>query len=254
MKYMSCIVVLFLLGSAFAETVGDLSSNENDLSWMISVSRSWDGTNPDLNGQLTDTLPCDVRATVTFKSGTYAGGIYRGWLHKGDFVFYQVDEVIPCTGERRRIIRAGRCGNPATGTYFIPKPKPPEQPPPPCEPPPCKEPPPRPQPPPIICPAPQPPPIVKVTVEAPECPTPPAQVVNNYITCPEPAKPLPRQPHAGAQKVRYRIGTATYLVAGYVHEDICRQPPPKKKCTDFPDPNRPIIPPPAPPDPGQDDY
>jgi len=252
MRHASCVVVLlFLLGSAFAETVGDINSDENNLSWMISVSRSWDGTNPDLNGQLTDTLPCDVRATVTFKSGTFSGGTYRGWLHKGDFVFYQVEEVVPCTGERRRIIRAGRCGNPATGRYFVPKPKPEPQPePPPCEPTPCK-PPPRPQPPPIVCPvSPQPPPIVNVTVEAPECPTPPTPVVNNYIACPEPERPLPRQPHAGAQKVRYRQGTAIYLVAGYVSRDTCRQPP-TKKCTDFPDPNRPINPPPAPADPAK---
>ena len=72
------LAVLTLSAAQAAPVVGNLNSTNNDLSWMVSVSKPWDGTNADLNGQLTDTLPADVPATVTFKHGTFAGGTYRG--------------------------------------------------------------------------------------------------------------------------------------------------------------------------------
>lgn len=196
------LVVLSLGTAQAAPVVGDINSGNNDLSWMVSVSRPWDGTNADLNGQLTDTLPADVRATVTFKRGTFAGGTYRGWLHRGDFVFYRVAEKVECHGEWRELIRAGRCGNPATGRYFVPKPQLPEAPPP-CAP--ICIPPPPPLPPP-----PCPPPVVNVypRVECPPPPICPAPVVNNYLSCPTPEQPAPRQPHAGAQVVHTRTAGA----------------------------------------------
>ncbi|MBU2595546.1 hypothetical protein KJ713_01780, partial [Patescibacteria group bacterium] len=230
------LVVFLAVAVASAATVGDINSGNNDLSWMVSVSRPWDGTNADLNGQLTDTLPCDLKATVTFKHGTFAGGTYRGWLHKGDFVFYVVDEIVPCHGEWREIIRAGRCGNPATGRYFVPKPQLPEAPPP-CAPPPapiCIPPPP---------PLPTPPPVVNVYPKV-ECPTPqqcPAPVVN--LSCPTPVPPAPRQPHAGAQIVHTRSAGADIGV-GWGFGNRSR---PTRFCKPFPNP--PIVPPPVPPAP-----
>ena len=114
---MIAAVLLFAVGIASAQVVGNLGSTENDLSWMISVSRPYDGTNADLDGRATDTLPCDVRASVYFRGGTYPAGWYRGTLRSGDFVFYELESRC-ADGEWRRITHAGRCGNPATGRYF----------------------------------------------------------------------------------------------------------------------------------------
>lgn len=191
------LVVSTLSAAQAAPVVGDINSDNNDLSWMVSVSRPWDGTNANLNGQPTDTLPADVPATVTFKSGTFPGGTYRGWLHRGDFVFYRVVEV-KTNGESREIIRAGRCGNPATGKYFVLKPQLPEAPPP-CAPIYIPPPPPLPQSPPTI--------NVYPRVECPALPVCPPPVVNNYISCPT-ERPATPQPHFGAQIVHTRSAGA----------------------------------------------
>ncbi|OQB98466.1 MAG: hypothetical protein BWX80_03975 [Candidatus Hydrogenedentes bacterium ADurb.Bin101] len=115
---MIAAVLLFAVGIASAQVVGDLNSSNNDLSWMISVSRPWDGTNANLDGRPTDVLPCDVKdATVQFRRGTYSAGWYKGTLRTGDFVFYVLESKC-VDGEWRRITHAGRCGNPATGRYF----------------------------------------------------------------------------------------------------------------------------------------
>lgn len=112
----ACIVILATV--CWAEpVVGNLGSNQNDLSWMISLARPWNGTCANLDGQLTDTLPTDVQGSVQFKSGTFPSGWYKGWFHTGDFVFYEVDSK-DWAGEWRRIVRAGRCGNPASGRYY----------------------------------------------------------------------------------------------------------------------------------------
>ncbi|TSC92157.1 MAG: hypothetical protein CEN92_90 [Candidatus Berkelbacteria bacterium Licking1014_96] len=214
------LVVLSIVGTAqAAPVVGDLNSNNNDLSWMVSVSRPWDGTNADLNGQLTDTLPTDVPATVTFKPGTFRGGTYRGWLHRGDFVFYKVVEV-RTDGESREIVRAGRCGNPATGRYFVPKPQLPEAPPP-CAPTTIVIPPPPP--------LPALPPVINFTPRV-ECPPTqcPAPVVN--VSCPQPERPAPRQPHAGAKVVRYNYGGADIML-GRASRDTRRIP---RLCHEYP--------------------
>lgn len=111
-------VLLFIVGIASAQVVGDLNSSNNDLSWMISVSRPYDGTNADLDGRATDTLPCDTRATVYFRGGTYPAGWYRGTLRKGDFVFWALESKCP-DGEWRAVTHAGRCGNPVEyARYF----------------------------------------------------------------------------------------------------------------------------------------
>ncbi len=111
------VALLFVVSVVSAQVVGDLNSSNNDLSWMISVSRPWDGTNADLDGRPTDVLPCDVNATVQFRGGTYPAGWYKGMLHAGDFVYYKVESRQP-DGEWRRITAAGRCGNPGDGLYF----------------------------------------------------------------------------------------------------------------------------------------
>lgn len=116
-RLLAIAVLLFAVGIASAQVVGDLSSPSNDLSWMISVSRPWDGTNADLDRRATDTLPCDIQAAVQFRCGTYAAGWYRGTLRSGDFVFYELETKCD-DGEWRKIIAAGRCGNPAIGRYF----------------------------------------------------------------------------------------------------------------------------------------
>lgn len=120
-KITSAVAVLLFVvavSTASAQVVGDIASPNNDLSWMISVSRPWDGTNADLDGRATDTLPCDVQgAAVQFRGGTYPAGWYRGTLRAGDFVFYELESKC-ADGEWRRIKYAGRCGNPGDGLYF----------------------------------------------------------------------------------------------------------------------------------------
>lgn len=194
---------------------------------MVSVSRPWDGTNADLNGQLTDHLPQDVPGYGDFKEGRFRAGRYRGYWSKGDFVFYRVVEVVPCHGEWREIVRHGRCGNPAGGRYFVPKPQPPAAPPPPCvkaPPPPCPPPPcpPPPCPPPEVIPP--PPPI-------PEEPPPP---------CPQPYEEQ-YQPHAGARIVHTSHAGADIMIGWGSLGRISRQ----RFCPPFPD--KPILPPPVPP-------
>jgi hypothetical protein len=116
-RLLAIAVLMFVVSIGSAQVVGDIASPSNDLSWMISVSRPYDGTNADLDGRLTDTLPCDVRASVYFRGGTYPAGWYKGTLRAGDFVFYTLESKC-ADGEWRRIKYAGRCGNPATGRYF----------------------------------------------------------------------------------------------------------------------------------------
>ena len=227
------LVVAMLFGTAHAApVVGDINSPYNDLSMMTSFSGPWDGTNPDLNGELTDTLPLDIKAREAFKEGKFPAGIYSGWLHKGDFVFYRVAEVSGDV-EWREVIRVGRCGNPGWGRYPVCKPQPPVAPPPPCELPPAP-----------ICIPPPPclPPVVNVYPEVvcpapPPCPTP---VVNNYLSCPI-ERPIQYQPQAGAQFYdKSYAGSSISFGWGSIGG---RRAAPSRLCPPFPP--TPIKPPPA---------
>lgn len=242
MRTCALLFTLMFLGLAItanAQIVGDLKSSDNDLSWMISVSGLWDGTNADIGGQLGEDLPRNTPATVTFKQGRFSAGTYRGWLHKGDYVFYQVDEVVPCHGEYRRILRAGRCGNPASGRYFVPKPQTPA-PPPVCAPPPkpvC-QPPPKPCPPPVVCCPPYPAPVVR-------CSTVVNLTTNVNVTVKQaaPRRQAPTLTPLGATTsvVQTRGGT---IGGGVVSIPAKGE---QKLCPPYPD--KPITPPPAPPSP-----
>lgn len=107
------IVLLGIVTMAYAQPPVDLSDK-------ISATSPINGKCAPILGQKTDTLPCDVQASVYFRS---LGSYLDGTLHKGDFVFYETISRSEL-GEWRRIIRAGRCGNPAKGKYFVPAPRP----------------------------------------------------------------------------------------------------------------------------------
>ena len=171
-----CLVVVLLVVASFssADVLGNLKSNNNNLSRMVSISYPGepDGTNADLNlaTQYALVLKQDAKDCSCDWGGlrVYRKGTYKGYFLAGDTVYClrsarrETDE-----GVWHTIVRA-RCGNRSTGCVFEPKPKP-------CAPtptPPCVH-----KPPPPPCPEPI---RLPVVIKQP-CPPPcqPAQVVVN---------------------------------------------------------------------------
>lgn len=93
-----------------------------NLSAKISSTQPWPeyGGNcpPMFQGLPREALPEQTNACVSF-SGHYVSG----FLLKGEVVYYEVESRCD-EGEWHRITRVYRCGNPASGRYWVPRNKP----------------------------------------------------------------------------------------------------------------------------------
>lgn len=141
MKYLWWLVVLILLVGVSPASA--YLAPSNNLSDMIRHSGPFNGVNPTTRqGEAYVPLPYQLNGVVMrWQTGHYRGGLYGGYLEKGDYVYAWV--VTDCSEYTEYRLSRGRCGNPAKPVNFrrekpkLPAPLPP--PPPPLPPPPPPE-------------------------------------------------------------------------------------------------------------------